>query len=165
MKKYSKSSPIYFSGSAPSCGKMTLISFPDLSTNSARALGLTHIQSMPSGGRQVPFVSIAISNPALCSCSTNSRSIWRRGSPPVQTTNGGQDFVDAAGQVLATARDKSLALANRPPPAPSVPTKDVSQNLQMAVARSFSRPDHRLQPAKRQKTAGRPTFLPSPCKV
>ncbi len=48
---------------------------------------------------------------------------------------------------------------------PSVPTKSVSQKRQTAVSRSASRPDHRLQPAKRQNTAGRPAFSPSPCKV
>ena len=37
--------------------------------------------------------------------------------------------------------------------------------LDAAVARSASRPLHRLQPAKRQNTAGRPAFAPSPCKV
>jgi hypothetical protein len=49
-----------------------------------------------------------------------------------------------------------------PPPDPSVPTKSVSQNRQTEVARSSSRPDHRLQPANRQKTAGRPVWAPSP---
>ena len=34
-----------------------------------------------------------------------------------------------------------------------------------APARSCSRPDHRLQPANRQNTAGRPAWKPSPCRV
>ena len=37
--------------------------------------------------------------------------------------------------------------------------------LQTAVARSSSRPDQRLQPAKRQKTAAWPAWPPSPCSV
>ena len=50
----------------------------------------------------------------------------------------------------------SAAVANLPPPSPSVPAKSVSQNWHTASARSRSRPLHKLQPAKRQKTAGRP---------
>ena len=36
---------------------------------------------------------------------------------------------------------------------------------QTALARSCSRPVQRLQPAKRQNTAGRPAWPPSPCSV
>ena len=43
--------------------------------------------------------------------------------------------------------------------------KSVSQNRQIASARSASRPDQRLHPAKRQKTAARPVCAPSPCSV
>ena len=52
-----------------------------------------------------------------------------------------------------------------PPPGPSVSTKSVSQKVQTAVALSASRPLQRLQPAKRQKTAGRPVWAPSPWSV
>src|SRR5580698_10647849 len=52
-----------------------------------------------------------------------------------------------------------------PPPGPLVPTKSVSQKVQTAVARSASRPLQRLQPAKRQNTAARPVWPPSPCSV
>ena len=62
------------------------------------------------------------------------------------------------------ARAKWSAAAKRPPSRPSVPTKSVSQKLQMAASRSSSWPDQRLQPAKRQKTAGRPVLAPSPCR-
>ena len=48
---------------------------------------------------------------------------------------------------------------------PSVPTKSVSQNWQVARCRSCSRPVHRLHPANRQNTAGRPACTPSPCSV
>ena len=41
----------------------------------------------------------------------------------------------------------------------------MSQNRQAAEARSASRPLHRLQPAKRQNTAARPAWAPSPCRV
>ena len=39
-----------------------------------------------------------------------------------------------------------------------------SQKRHMASARSTSRPLHRLQPAKRTNTAGRPALAPSPCR-
>ena len=54
------------------------------------------------------------------------------------------------------ARRVRLHRENLPPSVPSVPTKSVSQKRQMALARSCSRPLQRLQPAKRQNTAGRP---------
>jgi hypothetical protein len=65
----------------------------------------------------------------------------------------------------ATAAASAAASAKRPPPVPSVPTKSVSQKRHAASARSVSRPDHRLQPANRQNTAGRPARAPSPCNV
>ena len=51
------------------------------------ALGLTQIQSIPSGGSSVPLVSMAISKPASWKATTSSRSSCRSGSPPVQTTS------------------------------------------------------------------------------
>ena len=54
----------------------------------APALGLTQIQSRPSGGRRVPLVSIAIVKPRSESSRTRAASICSSGSPPVQTTNG-----------------------------------------------------------------------------
>ncbi|MNT41912.1 hypothetical protein D3C72_1782960 [compost metagenome] len=60
---------------------------------------------------------------------------------------------------------KRSAVANLPPPSPSVPMKSVSQKVQAALARSLSRPVQRLQPANRQNTAARPAWAPSPCRV
>ena len=58
---------------------------------------------------------------------------------------------------IGIARSASApAVAKVPPPGPSVPTKSVSQNWQIAEARSRSRPLQRLQPVNRKKTAGRP---------
>ena len=71
----------------------------------------------------------------------------------------------ANAQQAAMASARASAVAKRPPPGPSVPTKSVSQKRHWAKARSASRPLHRLQPAKRQNTAGRPTWAPSPCRV
>ena len=53
---------------------------------SAFAFGLTQIQSIPSGGIIVPFVSRPISNPALWRAFIRELSICNNGSPPVQTT-------------------------------------------------------------------------------
>ena len=67
----------------------------------------------------------------------------------------------AAGLGFAT----SLWVAGRyqrKPPLPFVPKKSVSQNRQIAVLRSGSRPLQRLQPVNRQNTAGLPAFAPSP---
>jgi hypothetical protein len=43
-----------------------------------------------------------------------------------------------------------------PPFFPFVPTKSVSQKVQIAFALSSSLPDQKLHPEKRQKIAGRP---------
>jgi bifunctional enzyme CysN/CysC len=58
--------------------------------------------------------------------------------------------------VPAMVSASSSEVAKRPPSVPSVPTKSVSQNWQVASARSCSRPLQRLQPEKRQNTAARP---------
>ena len=49
-------------------------------------LGLTQIQSSPSGGIMVPLVSTPIWKPAACSASTRGPSTCNSGSPPVKTT-------------------------------------------------------------------------------
>ena len=71
----------------------------------------------------------------------------------------------AAWLFLGDSVSERPADSNFPPPGPLVSAKSVSQNLQIAEARSASRPDQRLQPAKRQKTAARPVCAPSPCRV
>ena len=120
----------------------------------APALGLTQIQSRPAGAAIVPLVSTAISKPRACSASMS-------GSVDLQQRlAAGADDEALAGlahrpaSFAQLAAAKASAEANLPPPRPSMSAKSVSQNLQMADARSASRPDHRLQPAKRQKTAG-----------
>src|SRR6478609_7914246 len=98
-------------------------------------------------------------------------SSWRSGSPPVQTTYFRTRLVpkvcsplgptpESVGVVppiqhRSTASASSSPLLKRPPSGP-VPTKSVSQNLQTARDLSSSRPDQRLHPEKRQKTAARP---------
>src|SRR6516225_5072477 len=110
----------------------------------------------------VPLVSAAIVKPRACSAAVRSASTCSSGSPPVSTT---KRCDGSSPQCRAISSASASAVLNLPPPSPSVPTKSVSQKVQTAVARSSSRPVHRLQPAKRQNTAGRPALAPSPCSV
>src|SRR5258708_39708216 len=153
----------YLSGEGSACGNTNFISSPDRTTNSAWAFGLTQTQSTPDGTSTVPLVSIAISNLRLCNSSMSASSSWRSGSPPVHTTK--RNSSDCCGHVASIASANRSALENLPPPCPSTPTKSVSQNWQIALDRSFCRPDQRLHPENRQNTAARPAWAPSPCKV
>ena len=98
--------------------------------------------------RTVPLVSAATRNPRACNASTRAGSSWSIGSPPVITTS--RSLVHRP-RVVRYVRQDGLNAANLPPPSPSVPTKSVSQKVHCAFARSCSRPDHRLHPAKRRK--------------
>jgi hypothetical protein len=89
--------------------------------------GLRHVQSISGLAVCVPFVSMAISNPPLWRASIRGWSNCRRGSPPVQTTNG-LEYPRYCGHAFAIAAAKVSAVSKRPPPVPSVPTKSVSQN-------------------------------------
>ena len=117
-------------------------------------LGLTQIQSMDFVHKIVPLVSMATKKLSLCKASTKFSSTWSIGSPPVSTTNG--NCFESFGHKDFMAVVNSLTLSNFPPLIPLVPTKSVSQKLQIACLLSSSLPDQRLQPANRQKTAGRP---------
>ena len=118
---------------------------------------------MPGGGCKVPLVSIAMRKPFACSAAISGLSSCSKGSPPVQTTK--RCVLTRLGHCLTTAWASATGVWNLPPPRPSTPTNCVSQKRHTALARSFSRPDHRLQPAKRRNTAGVPAFAPSPCSV
>ena len=83
----------------------------------------------------------------LGALATAASSSCRRGSPPVQTTMRFRSVIVARPLRGDGVREGS-AVANLPPPSPSVPTKSVSQNLQIARSRSSSRPVHRLQEAE-----------------
>ena len=67
--------------------------------------------------------------------------------------------------VLATFAARSAAVAYLPPPIPSVPTKSVSQNWQMARLPVLLTPGPQVADEKRQNTAARPACAPSPCSV
>ena len=149
---------------ASGCGYTSLSSSPVVSTTGALALGLTHTQSSPSGAGCVPLVSTATSNPTACSAATALASSCSSGSPPVHTTNGLTSAGASPGHRLFTKAANSLAVLNLPPSGPT-PTKSVSQKVHTACSRSASRPVHRLHPEKRQNTAARPAFTPSPCRV
>ena len=83
-------------------------------------------------------------------------------APVVQTTRRGPPCPPRHRDATRSAR--ASAEANLPPSGPT-PTKSVSQNEQIAAARSCSRPLHRLQPANRTNTARRPACTPSPWSV
>src|SRR5580704_8630761 len=150
------------SGPRPCCGKTSFSSDPAFATSGAPAFGLTQSQSRPGGGARVPLVSTAISKPRAWTAPISAASSCNKGSPPVSTTNRS---VLPPIQAPSMAMESASASAKLPPRVPSSPTKSVSQNWQMAPARSFSWPDQRLQPEKRQNTAARPAFAPSPCNV
>src|SRR5208337_4499980 len=160
-QKCEKARPDKSSGSRSFCGKTSFSSEPAFATSGAPALGLTQIQSRPGGGASVPLVSTAASKPRAWTAPISAASSCNKGSPPVKTTNR---FVLPPAQTLSIAVARASAPVKLPPPGPSMPTKFVSQKWQMAPARSFSWPDQRLQPEKRQNTAARPAFAPSPCK-
>ena len=136
-------------------------------TSGAPALGLTQIQSMP-GGRQLAcrWSRWRSRSPASWSACDERR---RRAAAAARRRCRRRSGAPAARRRPATWRRRLRPGRSRwrtcRRPAPSVPTKSVSQKGQMALARSSSRPDQRLHPAKRQNTAGRPVFAPSPCKV
>ena len=116
------------------------------------------------GAATVPLVSTAISKSCACSASISAAIHLQ------QRLAAGADHEALAcsavgGPRCLTAAARARQPRNFPPPGPLVPAKSVSQNWQIAEARSASRPDHRLQPAKRQKTAARPVCAPSPCNV
>src|SRR5262249_55336107 len=116
--------------------------------------------NLPAGGSTVPLVSTDTNQPAPSNSPSSSVSSCNKGSPPVQTTNGG---TGAPGQCAATAAKRSAAVRDFVPP-----TKSVSHQREQPpgpFSRSRSRPVHRLHPAKRKNTAGRPACAPSPCKV
>ncbi len=106
-------------------------SWPCLRLNSASALGLTQIQSMPGGGRSVPLVSMAISKPSAWSAAINGFVQLQQ-----RLAAGADDIRPARADLGAIARrpprQRSLHPRNFPPPGPSIPTKSVSQNLQTA---------------------------------
>src|SRR5580704_4105739 len=161
-QKCEKASPHNVSGCRPCCGKTSFSSDPAFAMSGAPAFGLTQSQSRPGGGARVPLVSTAISKPLAWTAQISAASSCNKGSPPVNTINRS---VLPPIQAPSIAVARASAPAKLPPPVPSNPTKSVSQKRQTARPRSFSWPDQRLQPEKRQNTAARPAFAPSPCNV
>lgn len=104
-------------------------------------LGEQVTQSILSGSRRVPFVSMQTYFPAWCRQSTNSRSI-QGGSPPVSITV-------AAGYLLTSV---------------TISSSDISMPSSCCVSQKGH---FRLQPEKRIKTAGVPVWYPSPanCRI
>ena len=124
-------------------------------------LGADAVQSSP-GVAGSCLVSTATRKPRACNPRSGPRSSWSRlaAGDHRETVLG-----TLAPSSLRHAPQAKSASTNLPPPSPSVPTKSVSQKLHWAVARSCSRPDHKLQPAKRRNTARLPLCTPSPWSV
>ena len=108
---------------------------------STRRLSAAPDRRRPSGSRRSSRWHAA---PAACRWSRwRSRSLRRGapsisgsstcsiGSPPVQHDEGRRAAVSPPG--VAAGPGERIGVANLPPPSPSVPTKSVSQNLQVAV--------------------------------
>src|ERR1700730_1405025 len=161
-QKCENARPHNASGPRPCCGKTSFNSDPEFAMSGAPPFGLTQSQSRPGGGARVPLVSTAISKLLAWTAPISAESSCNKGSPPVKTTNRS---VLPPTQAPSMAMASASASAKLPPPVPFSPTKSVSQKRQTARPRSLSWPDQRLQPEKRQNTAARPAFAPSPCNV
>ncbi len=128
------------------------------------AFGLTQSQSMPRGGSTVPLVSTATSNPSAWSASSRAGSSWSSGSPPVHTTKrlpSEPPIRPGRGHGPRQRRRIGELAAARTVGAHEVGVAEPAGG----VRRSDSRPVHRLHPANRQNTAGRPVLAPSPWRV
>ena len=162
-RKWSKSQLSSSAGSIPACGHTSFSSLPLRWTTSVPALGLTQIQSIPARRRQCPVRFDRDPEAARMQRVDQRRVELQHGlaagdRPPAARPRPPPQRFDLV-------RQRFGRLANLPPPSPSVPTKSVSQKRHCAVARSCSRPLHRLQPAKRRNTARLPDCTPSPCSV
>jgi hypothetical protein len=140
---------------------------------SARPAPLHQLRSLPSGSRTPNPARRRRDRPIRLHRNLKSARMQRinqrssscsSGSPPVHTTNRFR-----AESPAATSRDQppppALRRLKLPPPTPSTPTKSVSQNLQIAVARSASRPDHKIASRKPAEHRRAPACAPSPCSV
>ncbi len=132
-------------------------------TSGAPAFGLTQIQSRPSGGMSVPLVSTAQAEAPRMDRGDQVRVELQ------QRLAAGEDHEGAVARSIPFTRNrfgKRLGiLETRRRPARRCRRNPYRRSRIPRFARSASRPDQRLQPAKRQKTAARPLCAPSPCSV
>ena len=89
-------------------------------------------------------------------------SSWSSGSPPVQTTSGRPPTRGRRSRAAsARARRRRARRRSRTCRRPDRRRRSRCRRTgRRRAARSASRPVHRLQPEKRQNTAGRPAFAP-----
>ena len=135
------------------------------STSGASAFGLTQIQSMPAGGGER---AVGLDGDAEARARAARRSAARRAAAAARRRCTRRS-AGAARRVGPARRDR-IRQRRRPSrtcrrPGRRCRRNRCRRNRQTAPARSSSRPDHRLQPAKRRNTAGVPAFAPSPCSV
>jgi hypothetical protein len=111
-----------------------------------------HTQSMPGCAAIVPLLSIAMKNPPHAA----PRPARRRPAASARPRQHDEALVARRAPETLDRRDQRRRIGEAPAAQAVDPTKSVSQKRQMALARSCSRPDHRLHPAKRTNTARRP---------
>ena len=132
----------------------------------APAFGLTQIQSMPA---RAALRAVGLDRDL--EAARVQRVDERRVELQQRLAAGAHDERSRAAHVRDGQRrrdgvgERRRRVANLPPSGPDADEIGVAERGTIASARSASRPVHRLQPAKRQNTAGRPAFAPSPCSV
>ena len=148
-------------GGCPVWGITTLSSLPERTTRVEPILGLTQTQSTPGGTGSVPLlVSMAISEAHLA-CRASSGVSNCNGSPPVQPylwrcRLGRPLRIDGRGQISG-GNELAPALAVR---AHEIGVAELADG---AGAGFVTVPQ--VAARKRQNTAGRPAWRPSPCRV
>ena len=162
-RKWAKSQLSSSAGSIPGCGQTSFSSSPRRWTTSVPALGLMHSQSIPGAAASVPLLSTAIRNPRACSASISASSSCSIGSPPVITTSRSSASLAPQRCDMVGQRARHRRTCRRP--ARRCRRNRCRRNCIARVARSCSRPLHKLQPAKRRNTARLPACTPSPCSV
>ena len=159
-RKWSKSQrSIESAGSTPACGQTSFSSSPLRWTTSVPALGLMQSQSIPSiAGKR----SVALHRDA----ESARRGALDQGAIELEhRLAAGDDDQPVLGRLAPQSHRhdrRASALANLPPPSPSVPTKSVSQKLHCAVARSCSRPTTGCSRRSAGRRRGCPIARPRP---
>ena len=117
---------------------------------------------MPGGGAIVPLVSTAISNPFACTALDERIVQLQQGFAAGEHDEATVDRRPPQANSIARQAPARRQRRRRPAVGPDEISVAESAN---GVGAIFLRPDHRLQPEKRQKTAARPAWAPSPCRV
>ena len=153
-------------------GRLRITSFsssPVRCTSSAPALGLTQSQSIPCGdGNGSIRLHRDLEPPSMQGvdqlAGPVAAAVRLRCRPQTSFPPKGPPKNPPASFASIRAANSS-ALSNRPPPPRPLPQTPCRRTGKSPPHARSSHPDHRLHPAKRQKTAARPVCAPSPCSV